>query len=95
MTEEEARAAYTKARTEWYELAAHADSTDVISFYNEMEVALEALLEAVRNPVQKKEPRAAACENCGYPLRPYNKTDTSTWRTDNFCSARCKGKAGR
>lgn len=35
-------------------------------------------------------PRATACETCGYPLRPYNPVDTSTWRTDNFCSARCK-----
>ena len=36
------------------------------------------------------EPRATNCETCGKPLGPYNSNNTSTWRTDNFCSARCK-----
>lgn len=39
---------------------------------------------------EPEEPRAKKCEVCEYPLLPYNPGDTSTWRTDNFCSARCK-----
>jgi hypothetical protein len=34
--------------------------------------------------------RAAACVACGQPLKPYSPNDTSTWRIDDFCSARCK-----
>lgn len=41
-----------------------------------------------------KEPRASACEVCGYPLKTiFNPNDTSTWRVDNFCSARCKRRS--
>jgi len=43
---------------------------------------------------EPKEPRAEKCETCGYPLTgQFNPNDTSTWRTDNFCSARCKRNA--
>lgn len=38
----------------------------------------------------KPESRAPNCKACGHPLGPYNPNDTSTWRTDDFCSARCK-----
>jgi endogenous inhibitor of DNA gyrase (YacG/DUF329 family) len=52
-------------------------------------------LQEYHNPVDwidhpEPEPRATNCEACGHPLGPYNPNDTSTWRTDNFCSARCK-----
>jgi hypothetical protein len=47
---------------------------------------------ATEHVYREIEPRADKCEVCGYPLRSYNPMDTSTWRQDNFCSARCKSK---
>lgn len=38
-------------------------------------------------------PRALACKTCGYPLRTFDSNDTSTWRQDDFCSARCKARS--
>lgn len=43
----------------------------------------------------EREQRAAACETCGHPLKRYSPHDTSTWREDNFCSARCKRRRKR
>ena len=49
--------------------------------------------EALFTDGQEGHERASVCETCGYPLRPYNPGNTSTWRSDNFCSARCKRAA--
>lgn len=42
---------------------------------------------------EMKEPRASTCDGCGRPLKRYDPNDTSIWREDNFCSARCKRRA--
>lgn len=43
---------------------------------------------------ENKKSRALKCETCNYPLRQrFDPNDTSTWREDNYCSARCKRQA--
>jgi hypothetical protein len=36
--------------------------------------------------------RAKACLTCGALLAEFNPNNTATWRTDDFCSARCRRK---
>ncbi len=58
----------------------------------EREKAREILLKTrVVSPVPPV-PRAATCKTCGHALLPYSPHDTSTWREDDYCSARCKRK---
>jgi len=54
LTVEQALANYRKARTEWYELSGNADSADVLLFHAEMELALDALIAAVRAEIAER-----------------------------------------